>query len=393
MTASRTVHPVRHHEAGGEPRHELLLLPEMARAIEAMMEDIARARRRVWIESYIVRDDRLGRMLGRALARAVERGADVRLLFDALGSKHTPSAFDDDLRRAGIEVMRYRRLRAFPLGVFPRDHARIVLTDDVAYTGGSAWGEEWLPVESGGKGWHDVCLRMRGPCVSDLVEIFEQRWAEACGVLARPRSIVRRHADLTIVSDLALGAHRIYEQHVAAVRRAKTRIWIENSYFFPPLGLLDELTAAARRGVDVALILPGESDLPSLTRAARGEYAGWLDRGIRIAEFERTVLHSKIAVIDDDWCTVGTFNINPTSVACVHELNVFVTDPAFVSRVAAQIHEDFSSSRWMTKETVRRWPRQLRALHFVAAKAFRLLESLLVRHLPRMLWSEAAHHD
>ena len=371
--------------------HELLLLAGMARALEAMMDDVSCAKRRVWIESYIVRDDRLGTRLASALAAAVKRGADVRLLFDALGSKNTPAAFVDELRGKGIRVELYRRLRAFPLGVFPRDHSRIVVTDDSAYTGGSAWGDEWLPVEDGGKGWHDVCLRMRGPCVSDLVEIFEDRWAEARGEPdRRPRSVVRQHADLTVVSDIALGAHRIYELHLAAVRRAKRRIWIENSYFFPPLPLLDALAAAAQRGVDVALLLPGETDLPSVTRAARGEYAKWLERGIRIAELQRTVLHSKIAVIDDDWCTIGTFNINSVSVACAHELNVFVIEPTFVSRVAAQIEADFSESKQLTREDVRRWPWLTRAVRFLAAVAFRSLEALLARRVPRLLWSEAA---
>jgi cardiolipin synthase A/B len=377
-----------------EPRHELVLLAGMTHAIEAMLDDVARAERRVWIESYIVRNDRLGRMLGAALADAAKRGADVRLLFDALGSKHTPPEFIEELRAKGIGVELYRRLRAFPLGVFPRDHSRIVVTDDTAFTGGSAWGDEWLPVAKGGKGWHDVCLRMRGPCVADLVAIFRERWAQARGDPdGHPRSVEREHPDLTVVSDVALGAHRIYEHHLAAVARARRRIWIENSYFFPPRPLLEALTAAAQRGVDVALLLPGDTDLPSVTRAARGEYAKWLARGIRIAELQRTVLHSKIAVIDDDWCTIGTFNINPTSVACVHELNVFVTDPSFVARVAEQIAEDFSASKPLTRDDVRRWPFPRRVGRFLTAAAFRLLEALLVRHIPQLLWSKDATED
>jgi cardiolipin synthase A/B len=370
---------------------DLVLLAGMTRALDAMMEGVSRATRRVWIESYIVRNDRLGRMLGEALAAAVERGADVRLLFDALGSKRTPPEFIEALRAKGIRVELYRQLRAFPLGVFPRDHSRIVVTDDIGFTGGSAWGDEWLPVEAGGKGWHDVCLQMRGPCVDDLVEIFEERWAQARGAPdGRPRSVERAHGHLTVVSDVALGAHRIYEHHLAAVQRAKRRIWIENSYFFPPLPLLEALTSAARRGVDVRLLLPGPTDLPFVTRAARGEYARWMARGIRIAELQQTVLHSKIAVVDDDWCTVGTFNINPTSVACVHELNVFVTEPSFVARVAAQIAADLSASRALTHEEVRRWPVLVRAARFLTAAAFRWLEALLDRHAPHLLWSTDA---
>lgn len=371
--------------------HELELLAGMSRVLEAIMEDVEAARRRVWVESYIVRNDRLGEKLARALVRAHDRGADVRLLYDALGSKNTRPEFIESIRRTGVRVEAYRPLRPFWMRLFPRDHARIVLLDDVAYTGGSAWGDEWLPVEEGGKGWHDVCIRMRGACVNDLERIFERRWHERNGDLDQsPASYTCRHEDLTIVADSARGPDPILRAHCEEVRRAERRIWIENSYFFPPREFLDELTRAADRGVDVRILVPGESDLPSCTRAARGEYPKWLGAGLRIAEYRRTVMHSKIAVIDDDWSTVGTFNINPTSVACAHELNVIVRDRAFVGKVAHQLEIDFGMSEPMTVDAVRRWPLPLRLAQVLTARAFRLVERLSEKRLPPLFWSSEA---
>jgi cardiolipin synthase len=313
----------------------------------------------------------------------------VRLLFDALGSKNTSPRFIEAIRRTGVRAEPFRPLRLLPIEVFPRDHARIVLLDDVAYTGGSAWGDEWLPVEEGGKGWHDVCVRLRGPCIRDLARIFEQRWRHrGTRDATPPESPNDESADVTVVADLARGTRRIYDAHLAAVRRAKRRVWIENSYFLPPEELLRELVTATRRGVDVRILLPGESDLPTVAWAARGEYARWIASGLDVLEYQASVMHAKIAVVDDDWCTIGTFNINAVSMACAHELNVFVREHAFVETVAAQIAHDFDQSKRMTLADVRAWPLHVRLWHQLAARVFRILEYLAHREWPRPLWGK-----
>jgi len=177
---------MRHLSSDEQPistgRHSLLLLPGMDRLIGSLERDLAASRRRVLIETYIYRDRKLGRGLGRLLARAEARGADVRLLYDALGPHAADSAFFGDLRSRGVDA-RYRPLEvAISQGdPFPRDHSRIVVSDSAAYTGGAAWGDEWLPRRLGGKGWYDVCVRVEGPCVEDFARLFEQRWREADG--------------------------------------------------------------------------------------------------------------------------------------------------------------------------------------------------------------------
>lgn len=171
------------------------------------------------------------------------------------------------------------------------------------------------PASEGGKEWHDVCVRIVGASVRALDDLYHP--ARRCD----------RH-----------------------------------------------LGPGARRGVDVRLVLPRASDLAVITRAARGEYARWLRRGLRIAAHGRTVLHAKIAVVDDDWCTVGTFNVNATSVACVHEMNVVVEEHGVVADVAGQIERGLANSYEVTLDLVRSWRLARRALHLLTACVMRALE-------------------
>ena len=256
-------------------------------------------------------------LLAASLARAAKRGADVRLLYDPLGCQATDPSIFAWLIARGVKVRPYRdRSVSFKTGAwFPRDHARILAIDDVAYTGGAAWGDEWLPRALGGMGWHDVCSRVQGPCVEDFAHAFERRWAEALGDIIEPLSYATgsRHPDLEFVADAPRANRIVFDRHLDRIRVARERIWIANAYFFPPAAMLHELAAAARRGVDVRVILTQETDLPIIRHAAHAEMGEWLRAGLQLFGYERALLHAKYAVIDDDWCTVGTFNANPFS--------------------------------------------------------------------------------
>lgn len=337
--------------------HTIILLPEVEVMLRSFFGDVARARRRVLVECYIFIDDKLGRMLGEALVKAVEQGASARVIYDPLGSQLANVEYFEELRRKGVEVRPYRPAGAMPGpgSIFPRDHSRIMVIDDAAYTGGAAWSDPWLPKAWGGDGWHDVCVRIEGPCVDDFVGIFEQRWLEASGEVETPRDIDTRetYPDLRLVADTTSRASLVEQVHRSAIRRAKRRVWMENAYFFPSTVMLKDLYEAAARGVDVQIMIAGETDLPLLKRAARSEYLAWIDHGMSIWEYKGRVLHAKFAVIDDDWCTIGTFNANPSSMAFVNELNLFVFDPAFVGRVARLFAKDVGSCERVTAEAAR----------------------------------------
>jgi cardiolipin synthase len=329
--------------------HRVHFFGDMGPMLRCIARDIRRATDRVWIETYIFRSDRLARALAASLAQAARRGADVRLLYDPMGCNETDPAIFRWLEARGVSVRAYRDKQvAFDTGAwFPRDHARLVVIDDVAYTGGAAWGDEWLPRELGGQGWHDVCLRVAGPCVDDFRIAFERRWSEACGEIVVPTSYATgtRYPDLEFVNDTPGPNRIVYQRYLDSIERARERVWIENAYFFPPAELLAALVRARRRGVDVQIILPLETDLPIIRHAAHAEIDEWLEAGFTLYGYARSVLHSKFALVDEAWCTIGTFNANPFSVYYSNEANIFFYDPAAVRRVAAIFDHDRAGSQ------------------------------------------------
>ncbi|WP_437323111.1 phospholipase D-like domain-containing protein [Sorangium sp. So ce381] len=316
--------------------------------LESLLDDIARARERIWISTYIYRNDLMGRRFADAFASAARRGVDVRLLYDALGSHTTPAAFFEDMRARGIRARAYRPLGAVLRGgaLFPREHSRIVVIDGAGYVGGAAWADEWLPRDEGGDGWHEVCSRVMGPCVTDMARAFECRWMLADEAAGRSFDYWTGgvYDDVEFITDAPTPPAVIYERHLERVRAARRRVWIENAYFCPPRGLERELIDAARRGIDVKIIVPRDSDLPALRHASLARYASWLENGLQIHEFLPSMLHAKLAVIDDDWATVGTFNVNPTSLRWVSEANLIVKQPAFVRDAARLFEQDLGRS-------------------------------------------------
>lgn len=359
--------------------HALVLFPETGPMLDQLTADVEHARERVWIETYIYRHDRLARSFAEVMIRAARRGVDVRLLYDPLGCNKTDPRFFEWLRQQGVNVRAYRPadvvLRSG--NYWPRDHSRIVVVDGSGYTGGAAWGDEWLPRSRGGHGWHDVCSRIEGPCVQDFAHAFQRRWAEAAGEIHPPGAIAtgKKYPDVEFVADTPGPQHPVFERHRERIRRARFRVWLENAYFFPPIGLLEDLYAAAARGVDVKLILPCETDLPIMKHAARAEYEDWLEHGLQLFEYCPAVLHAKFGLVDDDWATVGTFNANVASLRYANEANLFVYDRRFVARVAELFENDLSGCTPLTPQSLRARPLIHRVGDLLANNAITLFET------------------
>jgi cardiolipin synthase len=357
--------------------HEVILLASLDATFRALFDDIAAARERIWIESFIVRSDRYGYRLAQHLAAARTRGVDVRLLYDPLGSRTTRPEYFASLRCSDVQVRAYKPWRLALCGAvpWPRDHARVICIDDTGYTGGVAFGDEWLPRGEGGPGWHDVSCRLRGPVVSQFADVFACRWREA--ELAGPvRDLCfDEYPDLTFSADAPADKHGIYRVYRRRIQRARRRIWIENAYFLPPRRLLADLRHAAQRGVDVEVIVPARSDVPLIEHAARGEYRRWLRHGISVFEYMPGVAHAKFAVIDDDWSTIGSFNLNPSSLISTNESNLFVRDPQFIRRLAAVFESDRAQSRRITRSDLDRLPFSHKLLNASLAHTARALEA------------------
>ena len=329
----------------------LLDMPAFLRAIERQLET---ATTRIFVETYIFRSDHFSHLVGEQLAAAANRGVRVRLLFDGSGSREGDPRYIRSLEERGVQVRPYRRTgqRLGRLSPSVRDHSRILVIDDVAYTGGYAFADPWLPVDRGGQGWHESSCRVRGPVVEDFSVLFEQRWAEALGSPPRDFDTGARHPDVRLISDGPLGSRVLEDAHLEAFESARERIWIENAYCYPSARYIEVLARAAQRHVDVKLVLSARSTVPIVARAARAAYRRWLRAGLRIFEYLPTVLHGKVALVDDTWGTVGTYNANPASVRMSLELNVSCSQPGFLAALSRQLERDLSESREVTSQTV-----------------------------------------
>jgi cardiolipin synthase A/B len=326
------------------------VMGDMGAFADRVLLEIGRARRRVDIECFIVRADRLGGELGRALAAAAARGVRCRLLYDPLGCRTTPRSYFAALADRGVEVRRFGWVGALLLGRLlnrpaARNHARVIVVDDVAYTGGHAWGDEWWPAARGGDGWHDVCCGVEGAIVEDFATLFERHWSQSTAAhpisdyLGEPRDGLRLVSDAPVKESVILGR---YLEAIAAARR---RVWVANAYFFPPPALRDALVKARARGVDVKIIVPGISDVLIVQYAAEAHYRRWMAAGLELWEYQGVMMHAKYALADDDWCLIGTFNANVASVAFAIEVALVSHRAADAAAVAAQLQRDLAVSR------------------------------------------------
>lgn len=367
------VHPV-HLQTSN---HELILYADSGVFFESLEELVRSAQDRVWVETYIYRDDGMGRPFGDLLLSAAARGLDVRLLYDPQGSRGATPGFFDTLRAGGVSVRAYRPWRLAPRRwkYFPRDHGRIIIVDDIAHTGGINFGIEWISQNRGGGDWHDVAVGVRGPRVAAFETVFARRWAEADAVDDVADYVFGDdHSDVEFIADTPNHEPIILGKLCSRIGRAVTRVWIEIAYCIPPHVLLEALEAAAKRGVDVQLLMPALTDLPSLQAVSRGEYSNWLRRGLRIFEYQPRVTHSKFALVDDDWGTIGSFNAISPGVWWANETNVVVHDRLVNTELARVFEHDVAQSQPITEiwTALRPWPS--RAWEWFLARAYRAAE-------------------
>lgn len=337
--------------------HTVQLLRDGHEAYPAMLRAIEGARSFVLLEMYWFAADRAGGPFVAALEQAARRGAQVLMLYDAVGSFGlSPSQLGALSQWATIVEhnpisplhKRFRLAR-----VTRRDHRKLLIVDGrVAFVGGINIAEPWLRPESGGEGWRDDAIEVTGPVVSELVSLFMAIWRrnhtapvspfsfEAC--LGQERGRVRA---AVLGQGGVLRRRQAIRAYLHWLRRARQRIWIANAYFVPTLRLVAALRAALRRGVEVRLLLPAESDVALVRYASRALWGPLFRAGAEIHEWLPGILHSKTALVDRRWVTIGSFNLDSLSIRRNLELNLSVLDARFAREVEASFERDFSRSR------------------------------------------------
>ncbi|HVE82142.1 MAG TPA: phospholipase D-like domain-containing protein [Myxococcales bacterium] len=341
------------------------LLHDGAEAFPAMLEAIRGARRTVRLCTYMFYDDAVGRLFGRALAEVARRGVDVQVLYDAVGNWMVPGRFYQGLRDEGVDVRPFKPLSFRWLWSFiRRDHRKLLAVDgEVAFVGGLNVAAQWAPKGEGG-GWRDDVLRVEGPAARALERSFQASWRFHFGRCRRYRRLrallarraARRVPGLDEAALMVLSNRRsIHRAYLHAIQRARRSVRIAAAYFVPDRRLVRALEEAASRGVEVELLLNGKSDHPLVQLCARAFYQRLLGAGIRIYEWCGANLHCKTAVVDGVWGTIGSFNLERTSLWLNHEVNVVFADAGLGQALERRFAQDAGACRRVDPA---QWPRR-----------------------------------
>jgi cardiolipin synthase len=317
---------------------------------DAWIEAIDRARNYVHFENYILRDDRVGRVFRDALVKKANEGVEVRVLYDWMGSWATRRSFWRPFREAGVEV------RAFnppsirdPFGVLQRDHRKMVCVDgSVAFIGGFCVGEEWA---GDGKNppWRDTGVEIRGPGAAVCARAFERIWQELGDPVSKraqshPEAVEHAGDTPVWVIEGEPWRSRVYRETQLIAAYARERIWITDPYFVAPFPMAEALTAAARDGVDVRVLLPAHNNWPWVGSLSRGGYRGLLEGGVRLFEWQGPMIHAKTMVADGIWSRVGSSNMNSASLLGNWEIDVGVLDERLAAQMEGLYLADLASS-------------------------------------------------
>lgn len=339
-----------------------------------MLESIHAAKETVYLETYIFADDEVGRKFASVLKEKARRGVAVAIIYDSIGSIRSEGSFFDDLERSGIRVVQYNAInpvRGKLSKLNNRAHRKLLIVDSrVAFTGGINLSATYSSSSGGASrkdplrdGWRDTQVAITGPAVRGFLQNFVDRWHRITG----ERLIVsERQGSGPIPGGETVGVvaanggqgrkSAIVAAYEAAIRSARERVWITQAYFAPARGFVNRLRKAAKRGVDVRIIVPGISDSVIVRHASRSWYGKMLRKRIRIYESTQALLHAKTAVIDGVWSTVGTSNLDYRSFLHNDEINAVIIGRAFGRKMEAQFLEDMANCRPVDLETWKRRP-------------------------------------
>ena len=369
--------------------NKVTLLQDGAATYPAMFAAIRSASDHINLETYIIEDDEIGRQFADLLLEQQARGIQVNLIYDSVGGLSTPKAFFDRLKAGGIEVLEFNPVN--PLAakttwlINNRDHRKLLIVDGrTAFLGGINISSVYSSGSVARRAasavpWRDTDLQIEGPVVGELQKLFIGTWEKQRGKPLSPRAyfpeLTAQGKDIV----RAIGStpddpySLIYLTLISAIGNAEKQVYLTNAYFVPDPQLLKALTDAAGRGVDVKLILPSHSDSEVVFHAGRSHYSQLLEGGVRIYEQGGALLHSKTAVIDGVWSTVGSTNLDWRSFLDNDEVNAVVLGRDFAGQMLAMFARDLETSEAIDLERWERRSLSLRLKEWMARVFGRLL--------------------
>lgn len=326
----------------------------------AMLDAIAKSQKTITFETFVYWSGKTGKAFADAFAERARAGVHVHILIDAVGG----SGIDDDdiadLRKAGAHVVFYHALKWFEVGsavrINYRTHRKLLILDGaVAFTGGVGIADEWQGHAQDADHWRDTHYRVEGPVVSQLQAAFMDSWIQETGEVLHsidyfpPLVPTGTLVAQCFMSSYRGGSESMHLMYLLSIAASRSSIRLSTPYFVPDQPTSDMLIEAAQRGVRIQIILPGaHSDAKLVRLASRARWEDLLTAGIEIYEYQPTMYHCKLMVVDDFWTSVGSSNFDNRSFSLNDEANLNILDAAFAARQSAIFEADLAHSKRIT---------------------------------------------
>jgi cardiolipin synthase len=324
----------------------------------SMLNAVRNAKKTINMESYIYWDGAVGRQFAEALAERSRAGVEVKLILDAVGSLPMSKELIGFMKQNGVDIEIYHPIRWYTLSrANHRTHRKLLVVDGrIGFTGGVGIADEWLGNADAPNHWRETQVRVEGPVVTQMQFAFMDNWVKSRGEILTGLDYFPAlppagpHLTQVIKSSPSEGSSTVKLLYTISIVSAVKSIYITNAYFIPDYDTIRALEGAIRRGVDVKVIVPGEwTDVPIVRQASRWHYERLLKRGIKIFEYQGTMMHAKTMVVDGVWTTIGSSNFDDRSFRLNDEVNVNIFDEAIAAKMEQIFAADLARSIEITK--------------------------------------------
>ncbi len=344
--------------------NKVILLMNGPATYAARYKAIQNAKDHVNLEVFSIEDNERGREFADLLIKKQREGVEINLMYDSAGSYFAPHAFFERMRKNGIRVVEFNPINPFKARgswrPWRRDHRKVVIVDgNIVITGGINFTQDYsigpFPSEEERRRakllWRDTDVQIEGPAVAEFQRIFLDTWHHQEGPPLPQRNYFPAAAGqgdslvCAVASGRGVKSDIMYSMYHAVISSAYKKIYLTNAFFIPNKATLEAFIEAAKRGVDIRLIVPGITDDPLTFHSARYYYSNLLKAGVRLYERGHRILHAKTAVIDGIWATVGSANIDYWSFFYSDEENAIIVDPQFGEQMEKMFFADIGESR------------------------------------------------
>ena len=331
----------------------------------AMLDAIRAARQTITFETFIYWSGDIGRAFAETLSERAQSGVKVHVLIDWVGSTKMDEGYLEMMEEAGVEVRRYHPPRWYTLSrINNRTHRKLLVVDGlVGFTGGVGIADDWLGHAQDPEHWRDSHYRLDGPAVAQMQAAFLDNWIKTTGEVLHgpdyfPETDTAGESIAQVFRSSAdEGAESVRLMYLLSIAAAERQVDIANAYFVPDDLSLDTLVAALRRGVRVRILVPGKyTDKTLVRRASRSRWGRVLEAGAEIYEYEPTMLHCKIMIVDSVWTSVGSTNFDTRSFRLNAEANLNLLDAEFATAQTGVFEDDLQRARRITYEDWRKRP-------------------------------------